>query len=54
MDPTSHVPIVSLYHWLIRAFPLTREERLHLDSCEHCQEILQELQQVVPHVVHAA
>jgi hypothetical protein len=46
--------MVNLYHWLIRAFPLTREESEHLNSCEHCRETLQELREVVPHVVHAA
>jgi hypothetical protein len=42
MDPTSHIPPVKLFHYLINAMPLNDEERVHLMKCSYCQSLLEE------------
>jgi hypothetical protein len=42
MDPTSHIPTVKLFHYLIDAMPLSDDEQKHLESCEHCKSILED------------
>ena len=42
MDPTSHIPPVKLFHYLIHAMPLSEGERDHLEQCSHCHAVLEE------------
>jgi hypothetical protein len=42
MDPTSHISSVTLFHYLIRAMPLSPEEKRHLDDCAKCQSVVEE------------
>jgi hypothetical protein len=55
MDPTSHIAVVTLFHYLIHAMPLTDEERVHLANCSHCQSVLEEWETYIdPGMIHAA
>jgi hypothetical protein len=55
MDPTSHVPPVKLFHYLIHAMPLTEEELNHLAHCAQCQSVLEEWDTYIdPQMIHAA
>jgi hypothetical protein len=55
MDPTSHVPAVKLFHYLIHAMPLTRDEREHLWKCKYCQSVLEQFDTYIdPAMIHAA
>jgi hypothetical protein len=49
MDPTSHVPSVKLFHYLIHAMPLTEEEQRHLKVCSYCQFVLDEFDTYINH-----
>jgi len=42
MDPTSHIPPVKLFHYLIHAMPLSEGERDHLEQCSHGHAVLEE------------
>ena len=55
MDHTSHIPAVTLFHYLIHAMPLSDDERDHLAKCSCCQSILEEWDTYVdPAMIHAA
>jgi len=55
MDPTSHVPDVKLFHFLIHAMPLTRDELDHLGKCLYCQSVLEQFETYIdPAMIHAA
>jgi len=55
MDPTSHIPPVTLFHYLINAMPLSESERDHLKNCPYCQSILEEWDKYInPEMIHAA
>jgi hypothetical protein len=55
MDPTSHIPPVTLFHYLIHAMPLTDDEQQHLKTCPHCKSVLDEFDTYVdPRMIHAA
>jgi hypothetical protein len=55
MDPTSHISVVKLFHYLIHAMPLTDAERDHLAKCSHCQSVLEEWDRYVDSdMIHAA
>jgi hypothetical protein len=55
MDPTSHIPLVKLFHHLIHAMPLTEGEQQHLKICSHCRSILDEFDTYIDHsMIHAA
>jgi hypothetical protein len=54
MDPTSHIPSVTLFHYLIHAMPLTDDERDHLQKCAYCQSLLDEWDKYNPGLTHAA
>jgi len=53
MDPTSHIPPVKLFHYLIHAMPLSEGERNHLEKCSHCQAVLEEWERYIdPALIH--
>jgi hypothetical protein len=55
MDPTSHIPPVKLYHYLIHAMPMSAEERKHLEKCVYCQSVLEQFDTYIdPAMIHAA
>jgi hypothetical protein len=55
MDATSHVPDVKLFHYLIHAMPLTRDERDHLGKCSFCQSVIEQFETYIdPEMIHAA
>ena len=55
MDPTSHVPDVKLFHFLIHAMPLSRDEREHLSECSYCQSVVEQFETYIPpEMIHAA
>ena len=55
MDPTMHIPVVTLFHYLIHAMTLTKDEQEHLKSCSHCQSVLDDFDTyVAPGMIHAA
>jgi hypothetical protein len=55
MDHKTHIPVVTLFHYLIRAMPLSDDERDHLAKCSRCQSILEEWDTYVdPAMIHAA
>ena len=55
MDPTSHVPDVKLFHYLIHAMPLSRDERDHLGKCRYCQSVLEQFETYIDRaMIHAA
>jgi len=55
MDPTSHIPQVTLFHYLIHAMSLSESEKDHLAKCSYCQAILEEWDTYVdPGMIHAA
>jgi len=47
MDPTSHIPPVKLFHYLIHAMSLSEDERDHLEKCSQCQVVLEELERYI-------
>ena len=54
MDPTSHIPPVTLFHYLIHAMPLTDDEQQHLKTCPHCKSVLDEFDTYIdPGIIHA-
>ena len=55
MDPTSHIPTATLFHYLIHAMPLSDRELDHLESCAYCQSVLEEWDKYIdPGMIHAA
>jgi hypothetical protein len=55
MDPSSHIPQVTLFHYLIHAMPLSDDERAHLENCSYCQSILDEWETYIdPSMIQAA
>jgi hypothetical protein len=55
MDPTSHIPSVTLFHYLIHAMPLTEDEQQHLKTCSYCQSVLDEFDTYIDHsMIYAA
>lgn len=55
MDPTSHIPSVTLFHYLIHAMPLGDGEQRHLKDCAYCQSVLEEFDTYIdPGMIHAA
>ena len=55
MDPTSHIPSVTLFHYLIHAMPLTEDEQQHLNTCSYCQSVLDEFDTYIDHsMIYAA
>ena len=51
MDETSHISEPKLWHYLINAMQLTKEELSHLAQCQHCKAILVEFR---PYAAKAA
>ena len=55
MDPTSHISIATLFHYLIHAMPLSEDELRHLKVCAYCQSMLDEFDTYIdPGMIHAA
>ncbi len=55
MDSTLHIPVVTLFHYLIHAMPLTKDEQDHLTNCSHCQSVLDDFDTYIdPGMIHAA
>jgi hypothetical protein len=55
MDATSHIPVVTLFHYLIHAMPLSDDERFHLANCSYCQGVVEEWDTYIdPGMIHAA
>ena len=55
MDATSHIPPAVLFHYLIHAMPLTKDEQYHLKNCLHCQSVLDDFDTYIdPGMIHAA
>ena len=40
MDPTSHIPAVTLFYYLDGTFALSDDDRDHLARCAYCQSVL--------------
>ncbi|MBI4473294.1 MAG: hypothetical protein HY646_11550 [Acidobacteria bacterium] len=55
MDPTSHIPSVTLFHYLIYAIPLTDDDLVHLEECAYCQSVLDDFKTYIdPAMIRAA
>src|SRR6266699_1961309 len=55
MDPTNHIPSVTLFHYLNGSMPLTDDERYHLDHCAYCQSVVSEYKKYIdPAMIPAA
>jgi len=55
MDPTSHIPSVTLFHYLNGSMPLTNDGRYHLDHCAYCQSVVAEYKKYIdPAMIPAA
>ena len=47
MDPTSHIPSVTLFYYLNGSMPLTDDDRYHLDYCAYCQSVVAEYKKYI-------
>jgi hypothetical protein len=55
MDPTSHIPSVTLFYYLISVIPLTGADLLHLENCAQCQDLVDEFKTYIdPDMIRAA
>ena len=55
MDPTNHIPSVTLFHYLNGSMPLTDDERYHLAHCAYCQSVVAEYKKYIdPAMIPAA
>ena len=55
MDPTGHIPEVTLFCYLLDVMPLKTDERQHLEVCSHCRSVLEEFEPYVKgRMSHAA
>ena len=55
MDPTNHIPSVTLFHYLNGSMPLTNDGRYHLDHCAYCQSVVAEYKKYIdPAMIPAA
>ncbi|HLH30306.1 MAG TPA: hypothetical protein VKY31_03835 [Terriglobia bacterium] len=44
MEPSEHIPQVTLFYYLLNVMPLTRDEREHLTICSLCQSVLEDFE----------
>ncbi len=43
ISETPHIPFVTFFQYLIQAAPLNAEHRTHLENCDECQALAEEL-----------
>jgi hypothetical protein len=50
--PTSHIPYVTFFQYLLQAVPLNDENRTHLENCAECQALAKELTHTDRGMIH--